>query len=109
MALQDAVDDDDDDEEEEEEDDVPTHSQLEHMYGRRHADRSPRLELPDRTQSRASPVSPDASHTADDKPLIDLSVYTSLPSFGRLPGAGNKVKVVRQLSVPQRTEWVGSA
>jgi casein kinase II subunit beta len=98
----DAVDDDDDDDEEDEEDDVPTHGQ--HLHGRQHSERSPHLEVP----ARASPVSPDASQAADDKSLIDLSVYTSLPSFGRLSGA-NKVKAVRQLSVPQRTEWVGSA
>lgn len=81
------------------------------MHGRQHAEHSLHLELPDQTQSAgASPVeSPDAPHTPDDKPLIDLSVYTSLPSFGRLSGANNKVKVVRKLSVPQRTEWVGSA
>ena len=80
------------------------------MRGRQHAERPPHLEVPGQTQStRASPLSPDAPHTADEKPLIDLSVYTSLPSFGRLSGEPNKVKVVRQLSVPQRAEWVGSA
>jgi casein kinase II subunit beta len=103
LGLQDAVDDDDEDDEEDEEDDVPTHGQ--HLHARQHSERSPHLEMP----ARASPVSPDASQAADDKSLIDLSVYTSLPSFGRLSGANNKVKAVRQLSVPQRTEWVGSA
>ena len=108
--VQDAVDDDDEEEEDEEEDEPgigPMQGQQ--LHGRRHTERPLHLELPQQTLSgRASPVSPGAPQTPDDKSLIDLSVYTSTPVFE--PGSRlGRVRMAKQLTTPQRTGWAGSA
>jgi casein kinase II subunit beta len=54
---------------------------------------------------RTSPTTSEGPRSLDDKPIIDLSVYT-LPSFGQSFGEG-KVRTVRQW-VP-RTDWAGTA
>lgn len=101
--VQDAVDDDDDEEEEEEEEETAMGPMQGH--GRRHAERPLHLEPPRQTLSgRASPVSPGGPQTSDDKPLIDLSVYTTPPAFESSFRLG---RVVKQLTTPQRTGWAG--
>lgn len=85
-------DDDDEEEEEEEEDGGPMEGQQSH--GRRPS----RMKVPG--QMNMSRVSAGARRPSNDKSVIDLSVYT---------GGNGKVKVVKELAFPQRTEWAGSA
>ncbi|KAF8974501.1 casein kinase II regulatory subunit-domain-containing protein [Flammula alnicola] len=55
--------------------------------------------------ARTSPTSSGAPRSPDDKPLIDLSVYT-LPPFRQASGKG-KVRMVRQWA--PRADWAGTA
>ena len=94
----------DEEEEEEEEDAVGTTPMKGQKLGKQVASDplSSLIRTPEPVRSvRTSPTTSEGPRSLDDKPLIDLSVYT-LPSFGE-----GKVRTVRQWA--PRTDWAGTA
>jgi len=107
--VQDAAEDDDDEEEEEEEEETARTTSMKGQKIGKQIVSDPLFSLartPGLVRSaRTSPTTSGGTRSPDDKPLIDLSVYT-LPSFGQSFGEG-KVRTVRQWA--PRTDWVGTA
>ena len=89
-------------EEEEEEDDAVGATPMKGQKSGKQVASDPLTRTPDPVRSvRTSPTTSEGPRSLDDKPLIDLSVYT-LPSFGE-----GKVRTVRQWA--PRTDWAGTA
>jgi len=105
----DAAEDDDDEEEEEEEEETARTTSMKGQKAGKQVVNDPLFSLA-RTpglmrSARTSPTTSGGTRSPDDKPLIDLSVYT-LPSFGQSLREG-KVRTVRQWA--PRTDWAGTA
>jgi casein kinase II subunit beta len=100
---------DEDEEEEEEEDEAVGTTPMKGQKSGKQAASEPLSSLtrtPAAVRSaRTSPTTSEGPRSLDDKPIIDLSVYT-LPSFGQSFGEG-KVRTVRQWA--PRTDWAGTA
>lgn len=106
--MQDAGEGEDEDEEDEDEEEEAVGTTP--MKGQKSGKQAASDPLSSRTPApvrsvRTSPTTSEGPRSLDDKPIIDLSVYT-LPSFGQSFGEG-KVRTVRQW-VP-RTDWAGTA